>query len=120
MSLRACKLGVLVLLCSTGFLGWQCWRLFGQIISADFIERQCVITQDVLDHPPDDYGPADLAERLLFLRGYYDAHIKSLAGSRLEWIVTRDYQRTLTNAVALFRSQTTNDLGSAPDAWILK
>ena len=85
-----------------------------------FIEKQCVLTQDAIDHPPDGFVPEGLAQRLQFLMGYYEAHGKSLVGSRLEAVVRRDYQRALTNAVALFRSQTTNDLGGDPQAWIQK
>lgn len=79
-----------------------------------------MITQDMIDHPPDGFVPEGLALRLEFLVGYYDAHSKSLAGSRLESIARRDYQQTLSNAVALFRSQSTNDLGDDPQAWIQK
>ena len=79
-----------------------------------------MITQDMIDHPADGFVPQGLALRLDFLIGYYDAWHKSLVGSQLEWVVSRDYQQTLTNAVTLFRSQTTNDLGSDPQAWIKK
>jgi hypothetical protein len=51
---------------------------------------------------------------------YYEAHSKGLAGSHLEQIVRRDYEQALTNALAVFRSETTNDLGSDPHAWVKK
>jgi len=119
VTLRTYKLGVLALLCVTGFLAWKCWHLSGEVVWADYIEKQCVITQDMLTHPPEGFGPRDLAERLRFLMGYYSAHQASV-GSQVGWIVKRDYERTLTNAVALFRNLTTNDLGSDPEAWIQK
>gem|GEM_PF-5609835 len=77
-----------------------------------------MITQDMIDHPSGGFVPEGLAIRLDFLMGYYDHYSKPLAGSPIEWMVQRDYQQTLTNAVALFRSQTTNDFGSDPQAWI--
>lgn len=114
MSARAYKMIAIVLLCVTLLLAWKCWVLFGQEVWFDFIEKQCMITQDIIGHPPDGYVPEGLANRLEFLMGYYDAHSKSLIGSPLEPVLKRDYQRTLTNAVVLFRSRTTNDLGSDP------
>jgi hypothetical protein len=120
MSIRTSKLTVAVLLCVIFFLGWSCWHLYGQLVYASFIERQCVITQDMVDHPPDGFAPKGLAIRLDFFTGYCDYYNKSLVGSPIEWIVKRDYQQTLTNALVLFRSQTTNDLGSDPKNWIQK
>ena len=120
MSIRAYKLIIVALLCIIIFLGWCCWSSYSQIIWAGFISQQCRITQDVIDHPPEGDVRAWLALRLDFLMGYYDYHSRSLAGSRLQEVVRHEYQQTLTNAVALFRSQSTNDLGSDPKAWIQK
>jgi len=118
MSIRAYKSVIVVLLCVSVLLAWCCWHLYGQTVSASFIERECKFTQDMIDHPADGFVPRGLAMRLDFLMGYYDSCHKPLVGSHLDWIVSRDYQQTLTNAVTLFRSQTTNDLGSDPRAWI--
>ena len=120
MSIRTYKLSVALLACIVLFLGWCCWHLYGELVSASFVERQCMITQDMVDHPADNFVPQGLAMRLDFLMGYYDYYGRPLRGSPIEWIVQRDYQQTLTNAVVLFRSQTTNDLGSDPKAWIKK
>ena len=119
MSLRS-RLLVIVLLCVFCFLAWRFWHSKSQQTWYDFIEKQCVITQGMIDHPPDGFVPTGLAQRLEFLMGYYEAHSGSLRGSELESVARRDYQQTLTNALALFRSQTTNDLGSDPQAWIAK
>jgi hypothetical protein len=43
-----------------------------------------------------------------------------LVGSPLARTVERDYQLTLTNAVAAFHRMTTNDLGNDAGAWIRK
>ena len=118
MSIRAYKVTVAVLLCISLLLAWRCWVLFGQQVAADFIEKQCRFTQEsVIDGPPNTEA---LAARLEFLMGYYGAYSKGLAGSHLERIVRRDYEQTLTNALAVFRRETTNDLGSDPRAWIQK
>jgi hypothetical protein len=79
-----------------------------------------MITQDFVDHPPDGFMPQGLAIRLDFFTGYCDYYMKRLGGSPIQWVVERDYQQTLTNSLILFRSQTTNDLGSDPKAWIKK
>ena len=79
-----------------------------------------MITQDMIEHPGDGFMPEGLVIRLDFLMGYYDHYSKPLAGSPIKWMIQREYQQTLTNAVALLRSQTTNDLGSDPRAWIRK
>jgi hypothetical protein len=120
MNILEHKLVVIVLVCVSVLLAWCCWHFYGQTVSASFIERQCMITQDMIDHPADGFVPQGLAVRLDFLMGYYDYYGRPLRGSPIEWVVSRDYQQTLTNAVTLFRSQTTNDLGSDPRAWIKK
>ena len=120
MSLRPHKLFIFILLCVFVFLVWRHWSSESQKTQFDFIEKQCVITQGMIDHPPDGFVPTGLALRLEFLMGYYEAHSKSLKGSPLESVAARDYQQTLTNAIALFRSETTNDLGGDPRAWIKK
>ena len=120
MNLRAYKLTVMVLLCVSILLAWRYWVLLGQTTWFCFIDKQCVITQGMIDRAPSLYGPEDLAPRLRFLIGYYNGSIHKLSGSYLESVVRRDYERTLTNAVIMFRSLTTNDLGSDPKAWIQK
>ena len=120
MSIRAYKLSVVALLCVSVLLAWCYCHLYGQLVSASFIESECKFTQDMIDHPADGFVPKGLAMRLDFLMGYYDSRHKSLVGSQVEWIVSRDYQQTLTNAVTLFRSQTTSDLGGDPRVWIHK
>jgi hypothetical protein len=120
MSFRPHKLIITLLLCVSFFLAWRYWSSKSQKTWFDFIEKQCVITQDMIDHPPDGFVPTGLALRLEFLMGYYEAHSRSLKGSPFESVATRDYQQTLTNAIALFRRQTTNDLGGDPRAWIEK
>lgn len=120
MSIRAYKFTVVALLCVFLLLALGCWRLYQQSVSASFIERECVFTQNLIDQPPDGFVPEGLAMRLDFLMGYYNTHDKTLTGSPIEWMVERDYQRTLTNALVLFRSHATNDLGSDPRAWIQK
>jgi hypothetical protein len=118
MSIRAYKLTVILLLGFSFFLAWHCWGLFRQLVWADYIEKECMITQNIVKQSPDSFGMKPLVQRLEFFINYYDVHGKSLVGSRIEWIVRRDYQQSLTNAVALFRSKSTNDLGSDPQAWI--
>lgn len=118
MSIRAYKLTIAVVLCIALVLAWRYWVLFGQVVWADFIDKQCRITQEsFIEGSP---NPQALALRLNFLIGYHDAHSKALTGSHLEQIILREYQQTLTNAVAAFRSATTNDLGGDPRAWIQK
>jgi hypothetical protein len=99
---------------------WNLHLAYTQIVSAYRVEQQCKIAQDIINFPPDNSGPEAVAHQVEFLMGYYNEYSNALVGSRLEWIVRRDYQQTLTNAVAAFRSQTTNDLGSNPQAWIQK
>lgn len=120
MSLRPHKLIIPVLICVLCFLAWRYLDSKSQKTWFYFIQKQCAITQDMIDHPSDGFVPTGLAHRLEFLMGYYEAHSKSLQGSQFEAVARRDYQQTLTNAVALFRRQTTNDLGSDPRAWIEK
>lgn len=116
MKVRTYKLTVAGLLCFALYFAWRYWALFGQVVWADYIDKQCRITQEsFIDSGPD---PEALALRLEFLMGYYDAHSKGLAGSHLDRIVQWEYQQTLTNAVAAFRRATTNDLGNDPLTWI--
>ena len=118
MSVRVYKIVIGFLLCIVLLLGWSYWRLSGQVVWTYFIDAQCRTTQEsFIDASPD---PRALALRLDFLMGYYGAHSKALVGSHLEQIVRREYEQTLTNAVAAFRSMTTNDLGGDPRAWIQK
>lgn len=120
MSIRAYKITIAVMLGVILLLGWWSIHLLRQQISARFIDQQCMITQDMVEHPGDGFVPEGLVMRLDFLMGYYDHYSKPLAGSPIKWMVQREYQQTLTNAVDLLRSQTTNDLGSDPRAWIRK
>ena len=120
MSIRSYKLTVGVLLCVLVLVLWRYLGLYGQVVTAEFIDKHCQNTQDSVNAfplltPP---NPAYLAHDLQFLMGYYAGSSNSLVGSRLEQIVRRDYEQTLTNAVALFRRETTNDLGSDPRAWV--
>jgi hypothetical protein len=116
MSIRASKLTMSALLCIVLLLGGWVWHLHWQMLWANLIDEQCQITQKNYINEPTD--PGMLALRLDFLMGYYDGHIKTLEGSRLQWMVWHEYQQTLTNAVAAFRSTSTNDLGDDPRAWI--
>lgn len=109
---------IAALLCVVLFLAWSWWGLFRQVIPAYFIDMQCRITQDTFIDRSHD--PQALALRLHFLMDYYDERGKGLVGSRLERMVQREYQQTLTNAVGAFRKMTTNDLGGDPRAWIKK
>jgi hypothetical protein len=120
MSIKGYKLSIFILFGVIGFLIWRCWVLSRQSLWAVQIEQQCKITQEILKSPPDNFGPADLAQRLDFFTGYYDAHSNSLTGSLLAEMVHRNYQQTVTNVVTEFRRITTNDLGNDPKAWIKK
>ncbi len=122
MSVRSYKWSVAVLLCVAVFFGWRCWVLFGQVVTADFVDKECKITQDLCrDYPLMTNGDASfLAMRLEFLMGYYESRSNTLAGSRLEQIVRRDYEQALTTLLDTLRRETTNDLGSDPHAWIQK
>jgi hypothetical protein len=116
VSVRAYKIALVTLVFLLAFVTWRHWMQSRQMVWASFIDAQCRTTQEsFIDESID---PGALALRLDFLMGYYEAHSKVLAGSRLESIVRRGYQQTLTHAVAAFRSMTTNDLGSDPRAWI--
>jgi len=64
--------------------------------------------------------PRALALQLQFLGTMYDNSKAPLIGSPLARTVERDYQLTLTNAVAAFHRITTNDLGNDAGAWIRK
>jgi hypothetical protein len=79
-----------------------------------------MIAQDIISHSPDESDLKGVAHQVEFLMGYYDEYRNSLVGSQFERIVRRDCQQTLTNAIAVFRSQTTNDLGNDPKVWIQK
>lgn len=114
------RLIVAILLCGVGFLGWSFWHLKSQKVWFDYIEKQCRSMQSTLDHPPVGYDPTDLAQRVKFLMGYYEGHSGSLKGSSYEPIARQHYQQTLTNALALFRILTTNDLGGDPRVWVKK
>jgi hypothetical protein len=99
-------------------LAWRYWIQSRQLVWAWFIDAQCRTTQE--SYIEKSSNPRALALRLDFLMGYYEVHSKVLAGSRLESMVRSQYQQTLTNVVAAFRSTTTNDLGDDPRAWIQK
>jgi hypothetical protein len=120
MSIRAYKLIVVLLLCIVFLLVWLCLKLYGQAVSARRVEQQCMIAQDIISHSPDESGLKGVAHQVEFLMGYYDEYSNLLVGSQFERIVRRDYQQTLTNAMAVFHSQTTNDLGNDPKVWIQK
>jgi hypothetical protein len=116
VSVRAYKVAVVILVCLLALVTWRYSVQSRQMVWAWFIDAQCRTTQEsFIDEAID---PRALALRLDFLMGYYEAHSKALAGSRLESIIRRGYQQTLTNAVEAFRSMTTNDLGGDPRAWI--
>lgn len=122
MSIRSYRWTIGVLLCVTALLGWRSWVIFGQVVTADFIDKECKITDDSFRAYPfsttrDLAGPVHDLE---FLIGYYEAHSNTLVGSRLEQIVRRDYEGTLSNALAVFRRETTNDPGNDPRVWIRK
>ena len=122
MSIRSYRLAIGVLLCVAVLLGWRCWVLFGQAVTADFIDKECKITDDAcraIPVPP-RHDLVIPAHHLEFLISYYEARSNSLAGSHLEQIVRRDYEQTISNALALFRRETTNDLGNDPRIWIKK
>ena len=132
MSGRRLKIGLWIFVAMTILLGWRWFVARGEIISAHFIELQIAnLEREVSDQVQIrnmekvgwvqraiDDGPHLIAYQMAFLVGYYEYHKKELAHSQLEWIVRRDYQRAMTNAVALLRQQTTNDLGQDPQAWI--
>jgi hypothetical protein len=118
VSLRTHKIVIGILVCLLALLLSGYWALSRQMVWAGFIDAQCRTTQE--SFIDESAGPQALALRLDFLMGYYEAHSKALAGSRLESIVRREYHQTLTNAVAAFRSMTTNDLGADPRVWIQK
>jgi hypothetical protein len=117
MNARQYKSVIVAQLCIIVVLVWCWWNAYRQIVWAGFISRQCIITQDAIEHPSND-SLTWLALRLDFLMGYYDYHSRSLADSRLQETVRQQYEQTLTNAVAYFRSHSKNDLGSDPKAWI--
>lgn len=122
MSVRSYKWSVAGLLCVGVFLGWRCWVLFGQVVTADFVDKECKNTEDLCrDYAQmSDRDPSFLAMRLEFLTGYYESRSNTLAGSRLAQIVRRDYDQALTNVLAILRREATNDLGNDPHAWIQK
>jgi hypothetical protein len=122
MSIRAYRWTIGILLCVTALLGWRWSIIFGQVVTADFIDKECKITDDSFRAFPfpttrDLAGPA---QDLEFLISYYEARSNSLVGSHLEQIVRRDYEGALSNALAVFRRETTNDLGNDPRVWIQK
>ena len=122
MSIRSYKLTVGVLLCALALVVWRYVALYGQVVTAEFIDKHCKSTQDLLTDFPNftPRNPGLLTHDLRFLMGYYEGCSNELAGSRLEQIARRDYEQTLTNAAAaaLFRREATNDLGSGPRAWL--
>ncbi len=120
MSTRAYKRTIGALVCALVILAWRSWVLFGQVVTASLIDHECRITQESFTYFPlsSTRDPVHLARDLEFLVGYYEGCSNQLAGSRLERIVRRDYEQTLTNALAILRRETTNDLGSDPHAWI--
>lgn len=122
MSIRSYKWSIAILLCIAASFGWQCWVLFGQVVAANFIDKECKITHELCSDSalPTTRDSSFLALRLDFLVGYYESCSNTLVGSHLEQIVRRDYEHALTNILAVLRRQTTNDLGSDPRAWIQK
>jgi hypothetical protein len=123
MSIRAQKWSIAALLCIAVFLGWRCCVLLGQVITAEFVDKECKIAQGFCSESytgPNPLGAPYLAFRLEFLIGYYESRTNTLAGSRLEEIVRRDYEQAVSDLLAALRRETTNDLGSDPHAWIQK
>jgi len=122
MSIRSYKWSIAVLLCIVGLFGWRCWVLFGQVVAADFIDKECKITEELCTDFPLT-TPRDvsfLAMNLEFLMGYYESRSNTFVGSHLEQTVRRDYEHAITTALATLRRETTNDLGDNPRTWIQK
>lgn len=119
MSIRAYKWSIGILLCVIALLTWRCFGMFGQMVAASFVHKQCETTRRMfIESELSDLR--GLAMRLQFLKGYYSHYGRTLAGSHIAPLVDYDYQRTLKDAVTAFRSWTTNDLGGDVEPWIQK
>ncbi len=82
-------------------------------------EEQTALFQKMLDTAlPGDARIA--AECLGFLDGYYPSGSKQVTGSRLDRIVERERTRVSRMIIDHLRSQTGQDLGANPNAWIEK
>jgi hypothetical protein len=122
MSIRSYKLSIAVLTCIAAFFAWRCWVLFGQGVTAAFIDHQCETTQDLCRNYSlaANRDVSQLALQLDFLKGYYESRSNILAGSQLERVVRRDYDQALTNLLDTLRRETKDDLGDDLRAWIQK
>ncbi len=112
---RTLAIAVAVLSTVLVLLGWRHFQQHRQIQTAAFLTHHCWFAQK---HYIDEPHPQLLASRLDFLITAYEYRSRVLDGSPLAADVERDYQRTLTNAVALFRRTSTNDLGDDPKVWL--
>jgi hypothetical protein len=117
MSIRAYKWAAGILLCAVLVLGWRCFTLYRQIVTAAFISFQCEATEKFAR---EQTNPEYLANDVETLTIYYDAERRILTGSPIAHVVQRDYQHALTNALIAFRRITTNDLGDDPSVWLRK
>ena len=82
-------------------------------------EEQTALFQKMLDTAlPGDAHIA--AECLGFLDGYYPSGSKQVTGSRLDRIAERERTRVSRMIIDHLRSQTGQDLGANPNAWIEK
>ncbi len=116
MKTRTSAIAVAVLSTLLVLSGWRHFQQHRQIQTAAFLTHHCWLTQTLyIDEKPDSKA---LALRLDFLIQAYEYRSRVLDGSPLAADVERDYQRTLTNAVALFRRTATNDLGADPKVWL--
>ena len=116
MNRRAYSIGIVLVLCCTGYLAWRHFLVERELATAAFIQFQIDTTQQsYIDLVTNETG---LALRLAFLCGYFEHEIRHVHHPVLRRSLERDYRQTLTNAVVVFRKLATNDLGSDPTAWI--
>ena len=108
---------ILALLVALGLLGWQTVASHRQTVTAMFISHQCETTERIAQEFPD---PETIAHHTEFLISYYQAHSKTLEGTRLARIARRDYEHTLTNVLMSYQRVSTNDFVSQIQAWSQK
>ena len=115
MSTRQLKIVIVVLVCLSLWLGWKCWSLAGQIMTAKFVDHQFErCTLDVRDAA----GPDRVLDSLSWSLSYYDGMTNALSRSGLGHLMKGVRDRTAAEAIQYLRKNTTNDYGDDPYQWI--
>jgi hypothetical protein len=105
---------VLALLC-----GWLVWQFACQSIEVVFADEQTGIFEEMTTQALQS-KPAEAADCLKYVLGYYPSGTKQQAGSRLDRMVERQRAQAVREIIACLRRKTGEDLGEVPQQWIRK